>query len=175
MAEINFDFKSFKFQASKMSDWKAFKRAFKSENSVRFNKALDDRTLYIMRLCPPFTIAYKNENSPTIYIGRGNFQSRVTAHLRNWIYPLAKHIQDLRIEIRTCQPRARNNVEAYQNAEADIIWEFQEKFGEKPLKNKAMGDGHPHVHSYPNQGEIWSPGQGNKFFWALRPTEIHEI
>lgn len=175
MANISLDFTSFTFPAQEISSWKEFREEFQIKNPDLFAAALDARALYVVRLCPPFIIAYEKKNSPAIYIGRGHFQERITAHLKNWIHPLSKDIPNLKIEILTCQPRARRNYDAFKNVEADMLWEFEQEFGRKPLKNKVGGAEHHHVHVYNNKSRIWQDGQGKKYKWALRPTELNRL
>ncbi len=43
-----------------------------------------DRGVYVIRIKPPFGIAYPGGHSPTLYIGEGNVPSRLYGH-RKWV------------------------------------------------------------------------------------------
>lgn len=167
MASIVLDWTSFKFLAAEAPNWTAFKRLVAADLLLA---ARDPKTVYVIRMCRPFAIAYLSKTSPVVYIGRGRFKSRVASHLKNWIHPLSKQIPSLKIEILTCKPRARHNGDAYKDVEADLIQKFVSRYGEKPIKNKRL-ESHHRQHTYVRRevakaiGMVSGPG----FHWALSP------
>ena len=115
MARISLKWKSIRIPAG-TGGWVAFKNELNDKKLL--GEICDSRTIYVVRLCRPFSIHYERNVSCTMYIGRGDFRKRMTSHLKSWIKPLSRHINDLKIEILVCLPRVQKNFDAYKDAEA---------------------------------------------------------
>jgi hypothetical protein len=147
--------------------WNNFKKCV-GEDFIEH--AISSKSVYIIRLKAPFSIMYDEGYSPVLYIGRGDFQTRVTNHLKNWLNPLAKSLNSGFFEILFSVPKARNNVDFYKDVEADLIDVFVERYGIKPLNNlKRESVTRAHVYSEVELKEAFGFGKGNSFKWAIWP------
>jgi hypothetical protein len=168
MARIGLKWKSIRIPAG-TGGWVAFKNEL--NNKKLLEEICDSRTIYVVRLCRPFSIHYERNVSCTMYIGRGDFQKRMTSHLKSWIKPLSKHINDLKIEILFCLPRVQRNFDAYKDAEASLIDLFEKRFGALPIKNKIRGHSvHEHSFSKEDFAKAFGLGKGTGFHWAIWPV-----
>jgi hypothetical protein len=149
--------------------WVAFKRNLADNKLLR--KICDSRTIYIVRLRRPFSIHYEKSKSAAMYIGRGDFQARITSHLKTWIKPLSRHITDLNVEILVCLPRVQKNYHAYKDVEASLIDLFEERFGSLPLKNgRRERSKKPHTFSKGDVARAFGLGKGTGYHWAIWPV-----
>ncbi len=129
------------------------------------------RSVYVVRIAHTYCIEYRKRASPTLYIGRGHFQQRLTSHL-NWINELAALLRDLEIQVWFFTPRVQRNAAAYKTVEADLIEEFVCEMGSVPWFNRHRP--RPvHDHSYVPMLRFRHAvlqGRGSHFPWSIRPN-----
>ncbi len=100
------------------------------------------KSVYVIRLNGKFCIRYpKGDPSPVIYIGRGDFSTRVRHHRRFWLGELEDLVGDFCFDIRIATPRVQNSPDAYKDCEAYMIRTFGDQFGSLPLWNKKKSHG----------------------------------
>jgi hypothetical protein len=149
--------------------WKGLKAQLSNED-IKFVCSRD--AVYVIRLKRPFSIFYgEDTHSPVIYIGKGDFKTRITSHLKNWISPLFRDVGALGFEFYVCIPLKKWSREVMSHdVEADLIWFFEEYYQKIPLKNRRR-EHSKKWHEY-NQKEIRKAigiGKGPGFHWALSP------
>lgn len=131
-----------------------------------------ERCVYVIRLNGLFAIQYPKGISPTVYIGEGNFEQRITQH-KNWLLELADLQGDYEFLIAYCFPRARNASKVYSEFEAMLIHEFRDIYGSAPLRNKQM-EFQKASHAFGPIDEIRSAimiGRGMRFHWSVQPMK----
>lgn len=131
-----------------------------------------DRCVYVIRLNGLFAIEYPLGVSPTLYIGEGNFEQRITQH-KNWLMELTDLQGDADFLIGYCFPRAPNVVNAYSDFEAMLIHEFRSIYGSAPLRNKQM-EYQKGSHAFGPISDIRSAimtGKGVRFHWSVKPLK----
>ncbi|UDM51293.1 hypothetical protein [Cupriavidus sp. MP-37] len=128
-----------------------------------------ERSVYVIRLNGDFCIQYPKGSSPAVYVGEGNFRSRITSH-RKWVHELKDLVGNYGFEVCLAIPRVRNNGFAYQDAEAAILARFVEKYGSTPLWNKQR-ERLRRDYSYSRSQIDRAVGKrsGAKYKWALAP------
>lgn len=129
------------------------------------------RSVYVIRLNGDYCVEYPGGESPTLYIGEGNFGQRITSH-RTWISELKELVGDFSFQIRIVVPRVRNNKEAYLDCEAALLERFVELFGSAPLWNKQFEtrrNGYSYSQSQLDQAIC--KGSGAKYKWAIKPMK----
>jgi len=129
-----------------------------------------NRCVYVIRANGLFAIRYPNRISPTLYIGEGNFKSRIIQH-KNWLKPLIILVGEFSFQIGLCIPRVKNSIYAYKDFEARLLMEFKEEYGCAPLMNRQMENGKQNYEYYPIK-DIRSAimiGKGVRYHWALEP------
>ncbi len=111
-----------------------------------------------------------------LYIGEGNFKSRITSHLRNWIPDLAEVVQACGLQIGVCLPRKRNGHIAHREAEVALLNQFRDLFGNAPLRNK-LWEQTQNNHEYdPAQLQAaLRVGRGMRYQWALEPMASNKF
>jgi hypothetical protein len=130
------------------------------------------RCVYVIRLNGLFAIQYPRGISPTVYIGEGNFEQRITQH-KNWLMDLAELQGEHEFLIGYCFPRARNASKVYSEFEAMLIHEFRDTYGAAPLRNKQMEFQRAN-HVFEPMDEIRSAimnRRGGRFHWAVQPMK----
>ncbi|MFC2006939.1 hypothetical protein ACFLUQ_02115 [Chloroflexota bacterium] len=136
-----------------------------------------ERCVYVVRANGDFTIKYPLGSSPTLYIGQGNFKSRLEQH-KNWLKPLCELTKDFPFLIGLSFPRVRNNEKVYCDLEAFLIQEFKSIYGLAPLKNKKMqkrlNPNYIYIPKNDVRGAIMT-GSGNRYSWALEPLPSNEF
>lgn len=131
-----------------------------------------DRCVYVIRVNGLFAIQYPLGISPTLYIGEGNFKSRIVQH-KNWLGELADLVRDFSFQVGICIPRVRNNRRAYQDLEAYLLQEFKEIYGCAPLKNVQM-ERRRASYEYVPKDELRAAlmiGRGVRYHWAVAPMK----
>ncbi|MFZ3283936.1 hypothetical protein [Pseudomonas sp.] len=131
-----------------------------------------ERCVYVIRLNGLFAIQYPLGVSPTVYIGEGNFEQRITQH-KNWLMELADLQGEYEFLIGYCFPRARNASKVYSDFEAMLIHEFRDIYGAAPLRNRQM-EFQKSNHVFEPMNEIRSAimiGRGMRFHWAVQPMK----
>ena len=134
-----------------------------------------DRGTYVIRLKPPFGIAYPGGHSPTLYIGEGDVTSRLYDH-RKWIKRFQSLGYAFPIEVACALPRVRKNKTAYKNFEAHLLEVFFRRYGTLPLRNSIHETRHFN-HSYTKVAThgIVGPGSGTKHTWAIQPLPANSF
>jgi hypothetical protein len=102
--------------------------------NTHLNLLTIQRCVYVVRIAHTYSIEYRWRASPTLYIGRGSFKQRITAHL-DWINELGALLRDLEIQVWFFTPRVQRNANAYKTVEADLIKEFVRANGSVPWFN----------------------------------------
>lgn len=165
-ANVKLEWKSIEFPGKGIASWRSLKKAVDlDEHPVLFS----DRAVYVIRVCRPFAFNYGDRYSPVAYIGKGQAQKRITSHLKTWIPHLSAKIPDLRIKIFYCEPRARRVGTICEGVEADLIANFIQHYGRRPLRNRnTPSDPHERIYSS-SELHVLHPGKGKGFHWALSP------
>jgi hypothetical protein len=94
----------------------------------------DDRAVYVIRLLPPFSLAYPLQPSPVMYIGRGKVWNRLSQGHTKWMSRIHQKL-GVKFDVHFCSPRQKKYERAFKNVEADLIQMFVKKFGTLPLMN----------------------------------------
>lgn len=131
---------------------------------------LIDRTVYAIRIRGDFAIDYPAGQSPTVYIGEGNFGSRITSH-RKWACELNKLVGESNFEVCVATPRVRRNPNAYLDCEAALLLRFGDIFHSAPLWNKQF-EKRKFEHYFYETSEldhVLRKRMGTKFKWAIKP------
>ena len=129
------------------------------------------RSVYVIRLDGDYCIEYPTGQSPTLYIGEGNFSQRISSH-RPWVRELREFVGDFSFQVRIAIPRVRNNAEAYRDCEAAILHRFGNIFGSAPLWNKQF-ESRKKSYLY-NQSQIDQAickGKGTRYKWSFKPMK----
>ena len=90
------------------------------------------RSVYVIRLNGEYCIDYPTGTSPALYVGEGNFRSRIRKH-RKWVDELTELVGKFSFQICIAIPRVRKNGFAYQDADAAILEAFGRRYGSAPL------------------------------------------
>ena len=165
-AHVKLEWAYIEFKGVDVSSWRALKKVVDLSKHAGL---LSDRAVYVIRVRRPFSFAYDKGHSPVAYIGKGQAQKRITAHLRSWMPELAKRIPDLRIRIYYCEPKVRWHGSNCEGVEADLIAAFVETYGGRPLRNRnTPTDWYQRIYA-PKELHVLHPGKGGGFHWALTP------
>lgn len=135
------------------------------------------QSVYTIRLAGGVAVSYVNGVSPVVYIGEGNAFQRLYNHT-SWLVPLLIAVPQLRVEIRIIEVARKNNPQLYQNIEADLIAEFHHAHSALPWFNRQREPSKEGFYQYEDDvlkelKKLISVGSGNKFMWAIRPTNIN--
>lgn len=165
MAKITSEWQKLGSPTNASDGWKPIKNLL-----ANLDSNLPKKGVYVIRMCRPFSINYPKRPSPVLYIGEGQIKKRLTEHLKSWVIDLAADMPNLRIEIRTTEPKIRNNNAAHKDVEADLLWKFCELYGALPLLNR-QNEYHERLHIY-RKGffNVLNPGSGKGYKWALLPV-----
>jgi hypothetical protein len=127
------------------------------------------RSVYVIRLNGDFCIRYPRGESPTIYIGEGNFSERINSH-RKWVTELEDLVGDFSFQVRIAVPRVQKNAEAYLDCEAALLERFGELFGTAPLWNKQYESRrNNYLYNDKQMNTVLCKGSGAKYKWAIIP------
>jgi hypothetical protein len=127
------------------------------------------RSVYVIRLNGDFCIDYPRGQSPTIYIGEGNFSQRINSH-RAWVSELEELVGDFAFQVRIATPRVKNNAEAYLDCEAALLKRFGERFGTAPLWNKQYESRrNNYMYNKKQVDQAICKGSGARYKWAIKP------
>lgn len=138
---------------------------------IGLNPADLKRSVYVIRLNGDYCIEYPHGESPTLYVGEGNFSQRITSH-RTWVSELKELVSNFSFQVRIAVPRVRKNAEAYLDCEAALLARFGELFGSAPLWNKQFEtrrNGYSYSQSQLDQALC--KGSGAKYKWAIKPMK----
>lgn len=132
--------------------------------------ALIDRSVYVIRLNGNFAIQYPKGESPTVYIGEGNFSSRITMH-RKWAAELKELVGDFSFQVCLATPRVQNNDLTYKDCESVLLGRFGQRFKSAPLWNKQFEKRKFPHHTYSAKQLDYAicKRSGAKYEWAIRP------
>lgn len=164
MAKIVGNWKTVRVPPSETVSWRATKAWLEKADAK-----MGPQSVYVIRTTKPFAIAYEQMASPVMYIGEGDFGSRLKSHLKNWIQPLIQSLSELTIEVCFTEIKVKGNSDAYKDVEADLLWRFAEKYGSVPLMNRQF-EYHDRDHEY--ERNFFKPIQSQKgsgYLWAIRP------
>lgn len=130
-----------------------------------------ERSVYVLRLNGNFCIQYPTGQSPTLYIGEGNFRQRITQH-RDWVRELKELVGDFSFQVCVAMPRVRRNVLAYQDCEAALIERFTKLYGSAPLWNKQRETRRfPYQYNDRQMDQALCKRSGAKYKWAVAPMK----
>lgn len=131
--------------------------------------------VYVIRAAGPFAIQYGEKYSPVLYIGCGNLRQRIVAHNRKWLRDLSAIVGHSGLQIAVSVPKIRTGRYMHREMEAHLIDEFEERFGEIPLRNRIHGNHNQHneIYVFCPRNEFKKPltvGRGRKCYrWAVKP------
>lgn len=129
------------------------------------------RCVYVLRLNGNFCIQYPTGQSPTLYVGEGNFRQRINAH-RSWVAELEELAGDFSFQVCVAMPRVRKNVYAYQDCEAALIERFAIHYGSAPMWNKQFESRrNSYVYSERQMDQALCKRSGAKYKWAVAPLK----
>lgn len=159
------------FTGKEVKTWKDFK---KQVSKGKLQPLLSDHAIYVIRIERPFTFLYQTEDtekhSPVVYIGKGQFQKRITTHIKSWVGHLSSSIPGLKISIFHCEPKKQRLGPICEDVEADLLAIFEETYGRLPLRNRRREPrrGH-HEYDVTQINRVLHPGSGKGFHWAIKP------
>jgi hypothetical protein len=133
------------------------------------------RCVYVIRMTGQFIVAYRNGNSPVLYVGRGGAGQRLASHLKNWLSEVHEFGREVGVEIRICMPRRKKRRDFFKNVEADLIARFAKKHGSLPFFNSKRETKFEKqvVYDVPARKLLDRSigiGNGNRPRWAIKPT-----
>lgn len=139
-----------------------------------FAKGDLERCVYIIRVRGTVVVAYPQDDSPVLYVGRGDAPSRLASHLKKWLHTAHKFGSEVGVEIRICIPRRKKRTDFFKNVEADLIRWFYDKYGAIPFFNSRLETHWEGKVEYSTTSEralrqALSVGSGNRPQWAIRP------
>jgi hypothetical protein len=170
MAYIKLNWKSFEWK----SDHKWKNDILPKLESIDIKENELDRSIYVLRLQKLFLIEYPKGLSPVIYIGEGNFKSRIESHSKIWLQNLDEIIQDFGLKIYISTPRVKNNTTAYKDVEAILIEEFSNIYGTAPLNNKQYENNKiNHNFDITDIKEPLKIGKGFRYKWSIKPLKTN--
>lgn len=168
MAEVYLEWKWLYLQSN--LKWSTDVRPMLTDYEV--DETLLDRSVYVIRLNPPFLIKYPTGNSPVVYIGEGNFKNRFLAHKKTWIPELAEVLDNFGFHIGVCTPRIKNHHDIHKDLEAALLGKFYELYSTAPLRNRQY---EYQKKSYEfDEDELKLAlriGRGIKYKWAIEPMK----
>jgi len=106
------------------------------ENEAKKSSEHLIRTTYVIRIANKFAINYQHGISPVLYIGEGDFEQRISQHLRTWIKQISELLNNPEFEVAIALPRVQNNKEVYRDFEAYLIKDFSTRYGVTPYYNQ---------------------------------------
>ena len=129
------------------------------------------RSVYVIRLNGDYWVKYPWGESPTLYIGEGNFNARINSH-RKWTAELEELVGEFSFLVKIASPRVNNNSYAYQDCEAALLERFGELFGSAPLWNKQFESrGSDYKYSKRQMDIALRRGSGTRYKWAFTPMK----
>ena len=129
------------------------------------------RSVYVIRLNGDYCIQYRWDQSPTIYIGEGNFRQRIAEH-RKWVAGLEELVGKFAFQVRIAIPRVRNSPDAYLDCEAALLQRFGALFGSAPLWNcQYENRRNNYLYNDRQMDRALRKGSGTKFKWAIAPMK----
>ena len=129
-----------------------------------------DRSVYVIRLNGYNAVAYPKGESPTLYVGEGNFKNRITSH-RKWAADLIDLVGGFQFQVCVATPRVKSVDRAYLDCEAALLERFHLKFQSAPLWNKQLEKRRFPHHVYADRSLDYAlcKRSGAKYEWAFRP------
>jgi hypothetical protein len=106
----------------------------KLSSNAAINCLNDQRVVYVIKVCSPFSLSYPLQPSPVVYIGKGVVWTRLSQSHSKWISRIQEKL-GTKFEVSFCSPRRKKFETAYEQVEADLIQLFIVKFGTLPLMN----------------------------------------
>jgi hypothetical protein len=129
-----------------------------------------DRSVYVIRLNGNFAVHYPNGQSPAVYVGEGNFGSRINSH-RQWADELKEVVGDYSFQVCLATPRVQKNERTYLDCEAVLLERFGKHFHSAPLWNKQFEKRRFPHHIYSDRQVDYAlcKRSGAKYKWAVLP------
>jgi hypothetical protein len=123
-------------------------------------------------------VAYPWGNSPVLYVGRGAAPTRLASHLGNWLHDVHRYGSSVGVELRICVPRKPNSPDFFKKVEADLILNFQTRYGVIPFFNarreKKWEKKTTHLKTHTREmTRALGVGSGRRPQWAIRPLPSH--
>lgn len=128
------------------------------------------RSVYVIRLNGDIAVEYEWGQSPVVYVGEGNFVSRIASH-KTWVNEIRDLVGEFDFEVCVATPRVKNNGFAYLDAEAALLERFGELYGTAPLWNKQFETRRCEHYQYSSKQLNYALRQrsGMRYKWAIRP------
>jgi hypothetical protein len=96
--------------------------------------------VYVISFRTPYFVKYLKGTSPVCYIGSGTAW-RLKDHKGNWLCKISTLLTELEsYEIWRCAPQGGRRTRAFRDVEVDFVTRFIEKYGERPLFNRRLGN-----------------------------------
>jgi hypothetical protein len=139
-------------------------------NSAGMNPRDISRSVYVIRLNGDFAVDYGKGESPAVYVGEGNFATRINSH-KTWVNEIKELVGDFTFQVCIATPRVKNNAEAYLDTEAALLHRFGQLFGTAPLWNKQFETRRCEHYEYSERSLDFAlrKRSGAKYKWAIRP------
>lgn len=130
------------------------------------------RSVYIIRLNGDFAVDYHRGESPCVYVGEGNFYSRIMQH-KSWVREIRELVGKFSFQVCIATPRVKNNSEAYLDTEAALLQRFAFHFHTAPLWNKQFEARRCEHYEYSEKQLDYGlcKRSGAKYKWAIRPMK----
>ncbi|BCG46462.1 hypothetical protein GEOBRER4_n1258 [Citrifermentans bremense] len=173
MAQININWHWITYEIG--SKWK--KDVLPQLGKLEISESDLSSSVYVIRVAGYFAIKYPKAISPVLYIGEGNFKTRIEQH-RNWLGNMSEIMSEFPLEIAFCLPKCTgNNHCRHKDTEAAMLHAFKDKFGLAPLKNKQMEYARIDHEYLPRLAfnDAINIGRGVRCDWAIEPmpSNIH--
>lgn len=152
-------------------DWMPDEKIVQKLKDVGLSSVDLKRAVYVIRLNGNFCIDYLTGQSPTIYIGEGNFNQRIKMH-REWVKELTELVGEFSFQVCIAIPRVRKNRDAYRDCEAALLLRFCEIFGTAPLWNKQYEKRrNDYEYNRRQMDQALCKRSGAKYKWAIKPMK----
>ena len=140
----------------------------------KYSKPLPDikKGVYVIGLSDPFTIAYGEWSSETIYIGQGNIVNRLETHFKNSLFKVMMSLAGADFKFYLSEPVHGEGADFHKHVEHMLLEKFKQKSGGSfPLLNEKAGSKR-NYDSLPKGWDTPLKMSGKKPIWAISPTKF---
>jgi hypothetical protein len=163
---------------NKMNSWLDDEWRKIRENATKSSKRFSDisKGIYVMSLASGFAVQYPLNKSSVIYIGKGAIKNRLDAHFKSSLFDLYRSLHGANFCFHFCEPKRQKAANYYGDVETDLLYKFQELFGDDqrpyPLLNYNSGRTHKYDHDHGRNWHTPLKNSGARYRWVLSPTAV---